>query len=127
MPEEVLLHWCDEQAQTRYVAMANVIPSFQPTKDGAPQWTRIALQFLERAPGPGAVLQQFTAQFTPSTGWSGSLASILEANAALLDQLDAFPALQKNIKQEKDRLQQWVSGQRSRETARDRQRDERFE
>jgi len=75
--------------------MANVITSFQPTKHGAPQWTRIALQFLERAPDPGAVLQQFTAQFMPSTGWSGSLASILEANAALLDQLDAFPALQK--------------------------------
>jgi len=127
VPEEMILHWCDEQPQTRYVAMAQVITSFQPTRAGGPQWTSTALQFLERAPVPGVVLQQFIAQFMPSSGGSGSLASILEANAALLDRLDAFPALQQSIREEKERLQQRINDERSRETARDGQRYQRFE
>jgi len=77
VPDKDLLDWCDKQAQTRYIALAQVITISLPMKDGAPRWTKIARQFLERAPDPGAVLQQFTAQFMPSSGWSGSLASIL--------------------------------------------------
>lgn len=127
LPDEDLLCWCDEQPETRYVAMASVITSFESQKDSAPRWTGLALQFLERAPDPVAVLSQFTAQFLPSDGWSGSLASIMEANATLLDQLEAFPALQAPIGQEKTRVQQWITKERSRETRHDRERTERFE
>jgi hypothetical protein len=122
-----LLRWCEEEPETRYVAMAGVITSFEPQKGSGPRWTGLALQFLERAPNRVAVLSQFTAHFLPSGGWSGSLASIMEANATLLDQLDAFPGLQTAIAQEKARVQQWIAKERSRESLSDRERNERFE
>ena len=92
VPEKDLLAWCDQEPQTRYPAIAQVITSYQRTTDsGPPQWTSIALRFLERAPDPREILREFVAQFSPSGGWSGSLAAILASNAALLDQLEAYP------------------------------------
>ena len=87
----------------------------------------MALRFLERAPDQVALLQQFVRQFMPSGGWNGSLAAILESNSTLLDQLDEYPTLSGAVAQEKKRLQEWIKGERVRETASDRKRDERFE
>jgi hypothetical protein len=128
VPEQDLLEWCDREPQTRYPAIAQVITVYQRTTDsGPPQWTSIALRFLERAPDPSEILKEFVAQFTPSSGWSGSLAAMLASNAAFLDQLGAYSQLSVAVAQQKDRLQQWIDEQKRRETARDRQRDERFE
>ena len=55
------------------------------------------------------------------------LAAIVEANATLLDQLDEFPTLRDAVAQEKERLQEWIKGERGREAASDRERGERFE
>ena len=47
VPEKDLLAWCDQEPQTRYPAIAQVITSYQRTTDsGPPQWTSIALRFL---------------------------------------------------------------------------------
>jgi hypothetical protein len=127
VPEEDLLAWCEQEPQTRFPAIASVIAVFQqPNETSPPQWTAIALRFLERAPDPSAILSEFVAQFNPG-GWSGSLAAILSSNAALLDQLDAYPQLSAAIALEKERLQRWIDEQQRRENAMDRQRDERFE
>ncbi|HTM35323.1 MAG TPA: hypothetical protein VL156_01130 [Terriglobales bacterium] len=126
--DEDLVRWCDQEPQTRYPAIAQVITISQRTSDNVPpRWTSIALRFLEKAPNPGEILKQFVAQFTPSSGWSGSLAAILESNATLLDQLGAYPDLSVPVRQEKERLRQWIEDQKRRETASDRERDERFE
>jgi hypothetical protein len=125
--EQDLLEWCDQEPQTRYAAIATVITAYQRPSESSPaQWTSIALRFLERAPDPSAILTEFVAQFNPG-GWSGSLAAILASNAALLDQLGAYPQLSAAVAEEKARLQQWIDEQKRRETAMDRQRDERFE
>ncbi len=82
---------------------------------------------LERAPDPAVVLDQFILRFMPSSGWSGSLAAILESRAILLDQLEEFATLGAAVTQEKRRLLEWIAKERRSETAMDRQRDERFE
>ena len=63
----------------------------------------------------------------PSGGWRGSLAAILESNATLLDQLDEYPALFDAAANEKERLREWINGERAQESKSDRERDERFE
>jgi hypothetical protein len=128
VPEQELLQWCDQEPQTRYPAIAQVITSCQRKDDKSPPtWTNIALRFLERAHEPRAILKCVVAGFMPSHGWSGSLAAILESNAVLLDQLGAYEALKDAVTQERQNLQQRIDAERRRETARDRHRDERFE
>jgi hypothetical protein len=128
VPEEDLLSWCDLEPQTRYPAIADLITTYQRTSEKTPpRWTQIALRFLEKAPDPEGTLHRFVSQFRPSSGWSGSLPAILESNAALLDQLEAYPALSVIITQEKERLQKWIHDERCRLTAWGRETDERFE
>jgi len=123
-----LLNWCDQEPQTRYVAMASVITiSERGGEHNGRRWTRIALRFLEKAPDPSAVLKEFTGHFMPSGGWSGSLATIIEANATLLDQLGAYPSLSAAITEQKERASQWIAEERRRESARDHERHDRFE
>jgi len=128
--EAELCRWCDEEPSTRYPALACVVPVVNvvnQVNDNAPQWTSVALRFLERAPDPEAVLTQFVRQFKPSGAWSGSLAAILQSNAGLLDQLDAYPTLIDAVAREKERLKQWIQEERDREAVRDQFRAERFE
>jgi hypothetical protein len=127
VPDAELLRWCDQEPWSRYPALACVIDVIEQVKDNPPRWTSVALRFLERAPDPVAVLQQFVRQFMPSSGRSGSRAAILESNAGLLDQLDEYPTLRDVVEQEKERLQERIKVERDRETASDRARDERFE
>jgi hypothetical protein len=108
--------------------MARVITvSERAGENNPPRWTSIALKFLEKAPDPSAVLREFTSRFTPAGGWSGSLATILESNATLLDQLSAYPALSATVAQQKEQVRQWIDEKRRGETLWDRERDERFE
>ena len=128
VPDEDLLQWCDQEPQTRYLALAEVIGFCRRTSDdGPPQWTSVALQFLKKAPSAVGVLHKFCARFMPSSGWSGSLVVILESNVTLLDRLGAYPALNAAAAREKERLKQWIEDQKCRETASEKQLDERFE
>ncbi len=126
--EEDLLRWCDAEPETRYRAMADIITvSERTTENTPPHWTSIALRFLEKSPDPGAILRVFTLHFMPAGGWSGSLSAILESNAVLLDQLEAYPALQDTIAALKIDVRKWIEQERSRESTLYRERDERFE
>ena len=108
--------------------MAGVITVFERTgENNPPHWTSIALKFLEKTPDPSAVLREFTSRFTPEGGWSGSLATILESNATLLDQLGAYPALSATVAQQTEQMRQWVEEKRRSEMLWDRDRAERFE
>jgi hypothetical protein len=47
VPEQELLQWCDQEPQTRYPAIAQVITSYQRKDDKSPPtWTNIALRFF---------------------------------------------------------------------------------
>jgi len=123
-----LVNWCDEEPQGRYPAIAQLITISQRTSDNmSPSWTSTALLFLEKAPDSNAVLQQFVLQFRPRGGWNGSLAAILESNANLLDQLEAYTELSTIVVQKKEQLQTWIEDERRWEKVSDQKRDERFE
>ena len=108
--------------------MANLITvSERAGENVPPRWTNLALRFLEKAPDPSAILRVFTSQFIPTGGWSGSLSTILQANLVLLDQLEAYPALQDTLTEQKAEVRKWIERERSRESMINRARDERFE
>jgi hypothetical protein len=112
----------------RYLAMANIIIVYERAGENMPpRWTRLALRFLEKAPDPSAILRVFTSHFMPAGGWSGSLSTILESNATLLDQLEAYPALRDAVTEQKTQVRNWIEQQRNRESVQNRERDERFE
>jgi hypothetical protein len=126
--DQDLTRWCDQDSHARYPSMAQVIMiSQRASENAAPRWTSTALRFLERAPDPTVILREFTGQFMPAAAWSGSLAATLESNATLLDQLDAYPVLHEIVIQQKEQVRQWIMDEQRRETAFDRDRDERFE
>jgi hypothetical protein len=123
-----LLDWCEQEASSRYTAMASVVTiSEREAGSNSPRWTGIALRFLEEAPEPTAVLRVFTSRIMMAGGWTGSNATIVEADATLLDQLGAYENLNAAVAEQKERLNQWTAEERRREYTFDRDRDERFE
>jgi hypothetical protein len=74
------------------------------------------------------VLTVFVERFRP-TSWSGSRAALLEANARLLDTLEAEVRgeLVPFVVKAKDQLAREIASERQWETERDQDRDERFE
>ena len=92
------------------------------------QWTPTALKILREAPQPHEILRQYIHRVYPC-GWSGSLASILEARLPLLATFgnDPDPALV----QEAEAATAWLNGaiasEREREDRQRRKRDERFD
>lgn len=126
--EEDLLRWCEVEPKTRYPAMANLITFSQPGSENThPCWTSIALRLLEKSPDPGAILRVFKSHFVPEEGWVGSLSSMLESKAVLLDQLNTFPELQDLIAAFKIDVQRWIDQERRRESSLYRGADESFE
>lgn len=129
VPDDVLLGWCDQVPKIRYPAIATAITICHPAEGTGPrQWSSIALRLLDKAPDRVEVLRQFVQQFSPSS-WSGSRATIVEANAKLLDKLLAYPdpAVAEFAAQEKIRLGGAIEQERRHETEMDQKRDERFE
>lgn len=126
---DTLLEWCSHDPSARFPALASVVSAFTRAKEeDPPQWTPIALQLIQEAPDPIAVVREFTARFRPMS-WSGSRAAILDTNVTLLDLIDieGKPALatfvaseRTSLKEEADRCRKW-------EDENDRGRDERFE
>jgi hypothetical protein len=126
--DDNLLNWCDVEPGARYLAMANVITVSEPAGEiTPPRWTSLALRFLEKAPDPSAILRIFVSHFRPAGGRNGSLSTILESNATLLDELEAYPALRDAVAEQKVRVRTWIEQERNREQLLDKERDERFE
>lgn len=93
-------------------------------KDKATAWSETALALLSAAPDRAAVLRRLAAQLYPS-GWSGSLAVVLEQRVPLIQQFinDDDPAVRQVAREIKDGLLEGIDKERSREI----DRDERFE
>jgi len=130
VPENVLFGWCDQEPESRYPLIAAAITPFRSANEkGPPRWTELALLLLKRAPDRVMVLKQLIGQFRPRSGWVGQLAAILEANSKLLDELDGYldAGAVEFVKGAKVRLAESIADERRRDTAIDRQRNERFE
>ena len=126
---EALLAWCDVDGERRYPLAASIVTfARRPDESGSVVWSEQAKALLARAPDPSSVLEVFTQRFRPMS-WSGSRASLMEANAQLLDCLEppSPSGLMPFVAEAKTRLEQEISRERQRETEEGRIRDERFE
>jgi hypothetical protein len=129
VPDDELLGWCDQEPTVRYPAAASVVSMVDISKGtGKQRWSNIALRLLEKAPDRVEVLRQFVRRFGPMH-WSGSLATILESNAELLNQLmdHSDPAVVTFVTQEKLRFEKVIEAERRSENVAYKERDERFE
>lgn len=130
IPMETLIAWCNRDPVTRYLVMAGVVSFMKGSEEEevSSQWTGTALGLIELAPDPVAVARIFAGRFHPS-GWSGSLASILEGRKALLEELTthANEDLATFAAHEMKRLEAEIDAERRWESQRYRARDERFE
>jgi hypothetical protein len=129
IPAETLLAWCRAGPATRFLRVSTIITPVTGGADGAAaQWTRVAQALLEHAPDQAAVLDQLLSRFKPR-GWSGSLAAILDARAALLLALGEHQDrhLAEHAMRAHAALQHQITAERKWETELHRSRDERFE
>ena len=123
VPPPILLEWAQRNPDTRFSKLASVIPALV-NEDNATAWSETALALLSAAPDRAAVLRGLTARLHPS-GWSGSLADILEQRRPLIQHFldDEDPAVRQVAREFGDALLTDIAAERSREV----NRDERFE
>jgi len=123
VPTPILLEWAQRDPDTRLSTLAGVIPALV-NEDNATAWSETALALLSAAPDRTAVLRGLADQLHPS-GWSGSLADILEQRRPLIQHfLDDEDLAVRQVAREVDgALLDDIAAERSREV----DRDERFE
>ncbi|WP_421955135.1 hypothetical protein [Polaromonas sp.] len=126
---EDLIAWCNREREKRFPLAASFVTFARRAEEsGSKVWSEQAKALLAHAPDPGSVLTVFVERFRPMI-WGGSRATLMEANARLLDSLEEETAssLTLIITEAKAQLAREVEEEREWETAKDRARDERFE
>ena len=83
---ETLEEWAMGNPEVRIPRLANSITLFKAQGDSEEGWSPTFLRLLELAPKKRAFLENVPHRLRP-TGWSGSLADILDKRRAFLDQL----------------------------------------
>jgi hypothetical protein len=129
LDEDLLISWCDVDPATRYPIAASGIDVFELGPDKTPtRWSQVALNLLARTPDRIAVMEKFIGRFSPRS-WCGSLATIMEADAKLLDEVRSLNDIELNkyIDQQKARIEKIVVDERRVERMADMERDESFE
>lgn len=140
IPEDAMLEWAHEKPETRFIQLAEAIRPWQSARTGASndnesedytgplRWNPVALRILHESPEPLEVLKEFLEGFRPSA-WSGSLATILEARAPLIEELtrDANKSIAEAAAEALGRFKEQIEKAREWEAGESRERDERFE
>lgn len=117
--DDDILSWCDDSPEDRYPLTASVIQPFSESEEtGGPAWKPIVYSIIAKAPNLNNVLKHLARMIRPS-GWSGSLADILQKRAVLFQNLfqheneeirswakSQYSALQKTIEKERDEEKQ---------------------
>ncbi|WP_306096457.1 hypothetical protein [Qipengyuania flava] len=117
-----LLTWAELDPERRYPLLASALAVF-PRKNIAEENNEVSskfLELLERAPSKEKFLANASSYLSPS-GWSGSLAVILEKRSEALSTFLTHddPAVREWAKQRIDYLNQRASAERVRETERE--------
>lgn len=129
IPEDILSEWCRQEPEVRFPLIAATIRPFVRPKDRVPlHWTSLAMRLLEEAPDRVAVMKKLARKLIPMS-WSGSRATLMEANIQLLDAFEGHTdvALVAFVKAEKGCLAARVENEKQSEAASDRATGERFE
>jgi hypothetical protein len=86
---EELIAWCNKDGEMRYPLAASFVTFARRTEESGPQvWSEQAKALFAHAPDARTVLAVFVGRLRPMS-WSGSRATLMEANARLLDSLEA--------------------------------------
>jgi hypothetical protein len=129
VPDDVILAWCDRDAEARYAFAAASVWLFKRTGPNQPHaWNSIAAKLLRGAPDPVLVLREIVHRLRP-TSYSGSYATKLESRLTLLEQLDvgANVVLRDAFDAARTGLQKQVDEARRSEAAESQARSGRFE
>jgi hypothetical protein len=114
-----ILSWCDDKPEDRYPLIASVIQPFSESEEtGGPAWKPIVYSIFAKAQNLHNALKHLARAIRPS-GWSGSLADILQKRAVLFQNLfqheneeirswakNQYSALQKSIDTEREEEKQ---------------------
>jgi len=135
-----MLEWAHEKPETRFLQLVRAMRPWQSVNRdasndsvdddhaGPVQWNSMALRILHEAPEPLEILKEYIDGFHPS-GWSGSLAGILESRVPLIERLtldpdkliaEAAATALGSFKEQIEHMREW-------EARESRERDERFE
>lgn len=137
---DAIFEWVQEDIELRSLAIAHVIPIWErmdaketnpsPLEEyvGPVEWAATGLKLLALAPEKKPVLNTMVDRFRP-TGWSGSLAAIMESRLPLLEGLLTHSDAQivKAATEAIGRYIEAIDAQKDWEAIHDRARDERFE
>jgi len=128
LDDDFALGWADEQPDTRYRYLAQIVSYMDGEEGSPPSWSFLALRLIELAPSPVEVLTVFAERFQPMS-WSGSMVDILVRRLPLLESLKSSqrPDLAQAAEAQTALLIKQIEEWRERETDRERARDERFE
>lgn len=140
MPEQEVLAWAKAAPEKRCIQLAEAMRPWRPLapKQSQPhaiendthyiEWLPVVLELMKTAPNTKEVVEEFVYSLRPS-GWSGSLADILENRLHLIEQLctDENTKLSDAAKPALDAFKGWIAREREREAQESRKRDERFE
>jgi hypothetical protein len=135
VPEDTLIEWAQSGPEERFVYLADTIRIWTNSdgtsneeEPGSLTWTSAARKLMAEAPDPRPVLSVIFKRFHPS-GWSGSLAEILESRIPLLAQLESHEnhVIAAWAKKVLPIHQANIESARESEARESRERDERFE
>lgn len=127
---ETLISWCEKDCERRYPIAATIIKFANRSEASGPLvWSEQAVALLGNAHSFKNVLTVFIDRFQPMSWSGGSLATLMEANAQLLDRLESFVSsdLMAFVTESKIKFAGIVAKTRQWETKHDRVRDEKFE
>jgi hypothetical protein len=130
VPTDVLIKWCNENPDKRYLFAAGVCKLFdkQDNEKTPSKISDTATTLFDAAPDKEAIIKIFLRRFYPST-WMGSLADILETRLPLLDQLvvNDHDTVKSAITTGKVELRKLIDSERAREKEEERSRNSSFE
>ena len=124
-----LMSWCDNNPNHRYPLIVSAIQTFsQSVEIDGFAWKPIVYTILEKAPNLSTVLENLARSIRPS-GWSGSLADILEKRSVLFQNLYQYDNAEVRAwaRGQYSALQEAIRRERQWEEQNDRKRNESFE
>ncbi len=121
---ETLEQWAMVNPQVRIPRLANSITLFRAQGESEEGWSPTFLRLLELAPDKRAFLEDVPHRLRP-TGWSGSLADILDKRRVFLDQF--IQHSDPNISAWAIEQEQLLEAESNYQRTRERQEDESFE
>lgn len=127
--DDDIITWCEASPEERYPVASSWIDGFSSSNDQSVlKWKPIVHTLFEKAPSLDKILDELEESIRPS-GWSGSLADILQERVVLFESLFFHENSQISAWARKchDHLKESIRNQRETEEKRNRERNESFE